>query len=316
MRVFLTGATGYIGTIVMQHLLKAGYEVIALARSDAAAAKVMALGATPHRGDLRDLERLKAGALAADAVIHTAQERYNPALGVEGMVDMTQTNLRALQVFIDALRGTDKVLITTSGTGAYGDTGGTVVDEEKPILAEPPMDGFARAEQLVLESGQHGIRGVVIRPGIVYGQSRTELGPVGMWVMAAHQSGKAAYVGTGENVISTVHVDDLAELYRLALEKAPAGTLVNAVSEPWPQVRDVMEAISHAVGLNGETFSVTPEEAFQSMGFGARLLMYNMRVSGARAKALLGWQPRQPALIDVLHDGSYVAALQPVGEAK
>jgi nucleoside-diphosphate-sugar epimerase len=303
MKIFLTGATGYIGGAVAERLRAAGHSVLGLARSEPAAADLVARGITPHHGDLADPASLFDGAREADGVIHLAQVQFAPGGDFAAqMQEMGRLATGAVDAILRALAGSGKPFILTGGTGAYGDTGAAVVDEDTPIPLLPMLASLAENDRKVL--GATGVRGMAIRPAIVYGRGG---GPVSTLVAMARQTGVVQYTGDGENLLSTVHVDDVAELYLLMLEGAPGGTLLNGVAEPFVSQRALLEGVSRAAGLGG-AIEPMPEERARSLAYGAGgLFARNSRVSAARARALLGWIPRQPSVIDELLHGSYQA---------
>src|SRR3954469_16063815 len=206
MRIFLTGATGYIGSAVAERLRAAGHELTALARSDASAAKLSAAGIQAVRGDFSDPSSVGPAARAADGTISLATT-YDP--NIDGP---------AIDAILDALAGSTKPFIYTSGIWSHGDTGGKVVDETSPPRPAPLVSWRQAVEGRVLQAASRGIRSIVIRPAIVYGRGGGI--PAG-FAESAQKDGAARYVGTGENRWPFVHVDDLADLYALALEKAP-----------------------------------------------------------------------------------------------
>lgn len=290
MKVFLTGATGYIGSAVGDRVRAAGHQVSGLARTDEAAAKLQKTGVSPVRGDFSNLTSVGAAARSADAVISTATT-YNPA--IDGP---------AIDVMLDALSGTNKPLIYTSGIWSHGDTGGRVVDETAPPRPAELVAWRQAVEDRVLRAAEHHVRTVVIRPAIVYGRGGGI--PAG-FVESAQKQGAAQYVGTGENRWPFVHVDDLADLYLLALEKAPAGTLLLGVSGPSYPVREVAAAASRGAGAGGETTSWPLAEARQKLGPYADALVLDQQASGRRAQELLGWRPYRPDVLEDLERGSY-----------
>jgi nucleoside-diphosphate-sugar epimerase len=302
MNVFLTGATGYIGSVVAERLIERGHKVIGLARSEAARQTLEARGITPHMGDLNDTTSLQAAAKAADGVIHAAQERFQPGMDMNAMAGMAQTAARAVAAMLEALDGSGKPIIITGGTGAYPNSD-AVMDETTPIPSHPMTDLMQHTENSVLNA--RGIRGIALRPGIVYGRGS---GPVSMFVGMTQQARQAFVVDGGENYVSTVHVDDLADLYVLALEKAQAGTLFNAVAEPFVQMKAIMGVISQSVGLGGALTSLPMDQAFNMLGMGARIMSYNMKVSAQRARDLLGWTPHRPTVLEELASGSYIGS--------
>lgn len=292
MKVFLLGATGYIGSVVAERLQEKGHDVLGLARSPEAAAKLRAQGITPHRSDLRDPASLAEGARQADATVNLAQPTFDlQGDFAEQMVALGQTVKAAVEAILEATRGTSKPLLLTGGTGAYGDTGAQVATEDTPVAPLPFMQSLAEAEHSVL--GGKGVRGLVLRPGIVYGRGG---GPVAFAVEAARRAGGVRVVGEGRNELSFVHIEDLADLYLLMLEGGGAGTLLNGVTEPFVTQLELMRAVSRAAGYGGEV-RVTPTE-----GAGAQLqniFSRTMRVSGARARKL-GWTPTRPSVLTVL----------------
>jgi nucleoside-diphosphate-sugar epimerase len=290
MQVFLTGATGYIGTAVADRLRAAGHKLSALARSDTASERLTAAGTRPVRGDFADPKSVGSAARSADGVISLATT-YNPA--VDGP---------AIDAILEALAGSDKPFIYTSGIWSHGDTGGAVVDETSPPKPAALVQWRQAVEDRVLEGAARGIRTVVIRPAIVYGRGGGI--PAG-FVDSARKEGAARFVGTGENRWPFVHVDDLADLYLLALERAPAGSLLLGVSGPSHPVRDVAVAASRGAGAGGRTTAWPLEEARKTLGAYADALVLDQQASGRRAKETLGWQPRRPDVLEDVERGSY-----------
>lgn len=310
MRVFLTGATGYIGSSVAKALIASGHEVIGLARSDEAAEKLTAAGVTAYRGDIKDLVSLKEGAAAADGVIHTGFsvddfKRLDVAFAREKA---------AVEAMISALEGSGKPFIYTSGAGVFAETGDRVVDETASPDANGDVGLRIPIEQIVLKAAaRHNIRTVVIRPGLVYGDGGSHI----MRAMAGLvlQAGAAHTVGDGQNAWSSVHVEDLADLYVKAIENGPAGTLFHAVSEEQASMHDIASAIARTVRLEGTAIVWPVEEAKDALGPLAAGLASNKRLSAARARKILGWNPQNIGLIDDIESGSYPAAFAAMAEA-
>ncbi len=225
MRVFLTGATGYIGTAVAEHLRAAGHQVMGLARSDYAAGRLRAAGVEAVRGDFTDPAGVGAAARTADGTIS-----YDPAVDPP-----------AVDAILHALEGSGKPFIYTSGIWSHGDTGGHVVDETTPPRPLPMVQWRQAVEDRVLAAAGRKIRTIVIRPAIVYGRGG---GIPGGFVESARKEGAARMVGNGENRWPLVFVDDLADLYLRALEQASPGTLLLGVSGPSVRVRDLAMAAS------------------------------------------------------------------------
>jgi len=299
MKIFLTGATGYIGNIVAQKLKASGHGVIGLARSDKSEQQLRSQEITVHRGNLQDPDSLSEGAKLADVVIHTAMPS---PMEIQDFAEIGRIAAVAQQALFDGLKGTDKVLITTSGTGAYGDTGETLVDEDTPIPNDGPLQGFGKAEQMVLNSTKYEVRGMIIRPSIVYGNGGG--GVAHSLIHGIRQAGYGAYVAGVDSHLSVVHVDDLADLYMLMLDQLPIGELFNAVSEI-VAIKDIVKAAMIPADVTGELRAIEPHEAMQ-YGFVGQYMGRNMRVSAEKAKRVLGWQPTAPSILDDLRSGSYI----------
>jgi nucleoside-diphosphate-sugar epimerase len=293
MRVFLTGATGYIGSAVAERLRAAGHQLSALARSDAAAARLSAAGIEPIRGDFGDSKSVAAGARGADGVISLATT-YDPA--VDGP---------AIDAILEALAGSNKPFIYTSGIWSHGDTGGKVVDESSRPNPAALVAWRQGVEDRVLGAARQKIRTVVIRPAIVYGRGGGI--PAG-FVESARKEGAAQFVGTGENRWPFVHVDDLADLYLLALENAPPGTLLLGVSGEAHPVREVAAAASRGAGANGRVRAWPLQDARKKLGAYADALVLDQQASGKRAQQLLGWQPHRADVLEDIERGSYALA--------
>jgi nucleoside-diphosphate-sugar epimerase len=290
MHVFLTGASGYIGSAVAERLRAAGHLVTGLARSDAAASRLSAAGIQPIRGNFAEPASINAAAGAADGVISMATT-YDP--DVDGP---------AIDAILTALAGSNKPMIYTSGIWSHGDTGGKVVDESSPPRPATLVQWRQAVEERVLDAAREGIRTVVIRPAIVYGRGGGI--PAG-FVDSTRNEGAARFVGTGQNRWPFVHVDDLADLYLLALERAPAGTLLLAVHGRSYSVREVAAAASRGAGGGGRTIEWSLEDARKTLGAYADALVLDQQASGNRAKELLGWSPSRPDIITEIEHGSY-----------
>jgi nucleoside-diphosphate-sugar epimerase len=292
MRIFLTGATGYIGSAVAERLKAAGHQLTALARSDASIAKLKSAGIQPVLGDFSDPKGVSQAAGAADGVISLATT-YDPS--IDGP---------AIDAILGALAGSNKPFIYTSGIWSHGDTGGKVVDETSPPQPAALVAWRQGVEDRVFAGAKRGIRTTIIRPAIVYGRGGGI--PAG-FVESARQEGAARYIGTGKNRWPLVHVEDLADLYVLALEKAPPGTLLLGVSGPSRPVSEIAAAASRGAGAEGRTVSTPLDEARQKMGAYADALVLDQQASGRKAQDLLGWKPRRPDVLEELERGSYVS---------
>jgi nucleoside-diphosphate-sugar epimerase len=280
MKVFLTGATGYIGSAVAKALQGAGHTVTGLARSEEAASRLSAAGVTPIHGELTDGAMVEKAAAEADAVIHTA------ATNDAGMATADRA---AVEAILAGLKGSGKPFIYTSGIWVLGPTGDQIADEEFPPHPAPIVVWRVAVENLVLDAAAEGLRTVVIRPGIVYGGSR---GIVAGMIATAKARGVVQYIGDGMNRWPLVEVDDLADLYVLALEKAPAGSVFMGVTGTCPRVEDVALAISRLAGIPGKLQAWPVDEARPVVGPFADALAMDQQVSGARAMRDLGWKPR------------------------
>jgi nucleoside-diphosphate-sugar epimerase len=293
MEVFLTGATGYIGSAVAEALQKAGHKVTGLARTPEKAKLLEARGVRACLGDLLMPETVAAAASAADGVIHTANT--NDA-------NSAQADAAVVRAILKSLEGTGKPFVYTSGVWVLGSTGEKAADEQAPVNPTPLVAHRAAIEQEVLGYKSHGVRTIVIRPALVYGRG----GSIPrMIVQSARDTGAARYVGDGRNRWPFVDVDDLAHLYVLALEKAPPGSLFNAAHGPSYRVLEVAEAASIGAGAKGKTQAWPLEEARKTMHAFADALVLDQQVSGEKARRELGWSPRAASVLDDLKTGSY-----------
>jgi nucleoside-diphosphate-sugar epimerase len=294
MKVFLTGATGYIGGAIATALQAADRQVLGLARSTAAEEKLRSHNIHPIPGDLHNVQSLIDGAQQADAVIHTAST--NDA-------EIAALDRQAVETFLTTLAGTGKTFIYTSGTWILGNTGDSIADETTPIDPTPLIAWRAEIEPLVLAATERNIRSIVIRPALVYGDGG---GLVAMLVGSGRGQGVVQYVGTGDNRWTLIHVRDLAHCYVAALDRAPSGSLLIAADDRqvFP-LHAIAEAASHAAGVPGQTRSLALTDAQQMMGVFADALVLDQQVSSAKARQVLNWQPQAPSLFDELKGGNY-----------
>jgi nucleoside-diphosphate-sugar epimerase len=291
MTVFVTGGTGYIGTAVVQALRADRHDVVGLARSPRAADALEAAGAEVAWGSLTELSELVRGARAADAVIH---------VGATGEADQGEVDSVAVSAMLNALDGTGKPFVYTSGVWVLGNTGDEVADENALLRPVEIVAWRAEVEATLRDAAAWGIRPVVLRPAVVYGRGG---GTPGMFVSAARRKGVVRYVGEGTQRWPFVHVDDLAALYVLALD-ASAGTILNAAAGPSIPVRQVAEAAAQANGAEAESWPL--DDAREVLGSYADALALDQQVS-AEAAVGLGWKPSRPSVLEDLRTGSYVA---------
>ncbi|MEU0183812.1 SDR family oxidoreductase [Streptomyces sp. NPDC006207] len=296
MRVFVTGATGHIGTAVVAELLGAGHEVVGLARSDRSAAALTTVGAGVHRGSLEDLDGLRRGATEADGVIHLAfGHDFSDYAGA------VATDLRAVEAMGDALEGSGRPFVITSGTlmlaSAVAGRPGT--EDE----AAPPASPRGEAENAAVALAARGVRSSVVRLApSVHGPSDRH-GFVPRLIGMARDKGVSAYVGDGATRWPAVHTLDAARLFRLALEAAPAGSRLHGAGDEGIPFREIAEAIGR--GLDVPVKSVPREAAEEHLGFLSSFVTLDNPTSNARTRELLGWRPEHPALLQDLAEGHY-----------
>jgi len=292
MRVFVTGATGFIGSAVVRELIDAGHQVLGLARSDAGAQSLMAAGAGVHRGSLEDLESLRSGAMAADGVIHTAFihdfSNYGPA---------AEADKRAIETLGDAVAGSDRPLIVTSGTLLAQRQGSFATEEDAPNPSFP-----RKSEEAALALATNGVRTSVLRlPPSVHGNG--DHGFVPRLIDIAREKGVSAYVGDGRNRWPAVHRLDAAHLYRLAIEKGSLATRYHGVADEGIPIREIAEVIGRH--LNVPVVSKSREEAANHFGWIGHFFGIDAPASSAQTQAQLAWRPVQPGLIADLNSEHY-----------
>jgi nucleoside-diphosphate-sugar epimerase len=296
MRIFLTGATGFIGSRIVPELLGAGHQVIGMTRSDAGAKRLEEAGVEVHRGTLEEPDSLRRGAEKADAVIHTAFDhdfsRFAENCAKDG---------RVIAAMGEALKGSDRPLIITSGTGLGSAEHGQPALEDICNLDHPnPRVASEIAGNALLDQG---INLSVVRLPQVHDPVRQGL--ISPLVEIALAKGVSAYVGDGKNRYPAAHVVDVARLYRLAIERAEAGARYHAVAEEGIATREIAEALGR--GLNLPVVSVAPEKAAEHFGWMAMFAGLDMLASSTRTRQVLGWQPTGPGLIADLDAMDYRA---------
>ncbi|GAA3579038.1 SDR family oxidoreductase [Microlunatus spumicola] len=295
MRVFVTGASGWIGSASVDELLGAGHEVVGLARSDAAAARLEAKGATVLRGDLDDLDSLRKGSDGADAVVHLANKHDWSDQAATNRAERT-----AVQTIGDVLAASDRPFLVAAGVA--GLTPGRPVTERDRSPFVGPDAPRGGAENLALDYVEKGVRSISLRfAPTVHGDG--DHGFVAILVAAARAQGRSGYVGDGTTGWSAVHRSDAARLVRLGLEQAPAGTLLHVVAESSLPSRAIAEAIGH--GLDLPVVDVAPEDAVEHFGFLGAFFGMDLSASSTLTRELLGWTPTGPTLLEDLESGVY-----------
>jgi nucleoside-diphosphate-sugar epimerase len=292
MRIFVTGASGWIGSALVPELIGAGHQVLGLARSDASAGAVTALGAEVLRGDLEDTGILHAGAQGSDGVIHLAYGHSRA-----GLEAVAQTDARAIQTLAGSLAGTGKPLVISGATVA---TPGRVSTERDELIAAGPIAARIANMQAALAAADRGVRSVLVMlPRSVHGQGERH-GFVPQLIALAREKGVAGYIGDGASRWPAVHVKDAATLYRLAVEQAPAASVLNAVGEEGVPVREIAEAIGRQLDLPARSL---PAEDFSGML--VPLLTRDMPASSTITRELMGWKPAHPGLLEDIEQGHY-----------
>ena len=293
MRVFVTGATGFIGSRIVPELLGAGHQVLGLARSDAGAQSLIAAGAQVQHGDLEDLDSLRAGAAGADAVLHTAF-RHDWTRFAESC----ELDKRAIETIGSVLQGSERPLLVTSGLAVLA--AGRAAAEDDPPL--PVSASYPRASEATAAAlAARGVNTSVVRLPQVHDTRKQGL--VTYLINIAREKGVSAYIGEGLNHWAAAHVLDAARLYRLALEKHEPGARYHAVAEEGVPLRDIAERIGR--GLKVPVVAISVEEAAAHFGFLARFVGMDLQGSSAQTRAKLGWNPTGPSLLTDLANMRY-----------
>jgi len=318
MHVFVTGGTGRVGSYLIPDLIAAGHEVVALARSDASAAAASALGARVRRGNLADLDGLKAAAAESDGVIHLGYRAELLSSG--GITALGDSELSIVLAFGEALAGTGKPLVAAGSIGAPTNLGragpllapaslGRPATEDDPALPCGPMDAGTLVARNIVETAvvglaEKGVRSSVVRIPTLVHSSTGRLQLIGL----AKTKGFVGYPGDGENRWPAVHTSDLASLFRLALEKGPAGRTWHAVGDEGIRFRELAEAIAARLGL--PAVSIPADELMLPgyFGFLTAVVTLDLAASNAITRQVLGWEPAQPGLIADLDNGHYFPA--------
>jgi nucleoside-diphosphate-sugar epimerase len=291
MRIFVTGASGWIGSAVVPELISAGHQVVGLGRTEAAAAAIADIGAEVLRADLNDTDALRAAARNSDGIIHLA---YEHSLG---QVGGAQTDARAIEAFATALVGTGKPMVIS---GATLTTPGRPTTERDALIAQGPIAARIANMQTALSAAQEDIRAsLVMLPRSVHGQGERH-GFIPQLISRARTKGVSGYIGDGVNRWPAVHVKDAATLYRLAVEQAPPGAVLHAVGDEGVAVREIAEAIGRHLNLPAKSL---PTEDFTPPL--SALLAIDMPAASALTQQLLGWKPTHPSLINDIDQGHY-----------
>ncbi|WP_179466192.1 SDR family oxidoreductase [Mycolicibacterium vinylchloridicum] len=291
MKLFVTGASGWVGSAVVPELVNAGHQVVGLARSDASAEKLAKAGADVHRGDLEDLDSLRSGAKDVDGVIHLAFHHDFTDFANAGELDR-----QAITALGETLAGSGRPLVVTSGTA--GHAVGQVLTEDQPANPQSPRV----SEPAALAFQDQGVRVSIVRLApTVHGNG--DYGFVPTLINVARDTGVAAHVGDGANRWSAVHRDDAAVLFRLAVESADAGTVLHAIGEEGVATRQIAEAIGHHLGV--PVTSVAPEHAMDHFGWIGAFFALDIPASSALTRQRFGWTPTGIGLLEDLDQGHY-----------
>jgi len=283
MRVFVTGSTGFIGSAIVKELIGAGHRVLGMTRSDAGAKSLEAAGVQAHRGDLEDLESLRSGAAATDAVIHTAF-RHDWSKFAESC----ELDRRAIETIGTVLQGSSRPLIVSSGVGVAQ---GRAATEDDPPLSSPSLPRVSEAT--AVELMERGVHAIVMRLPQVH--DTVKQGLVTPLIAIARAKGVSAYIGDGQNRWPAAHVSDVARLYLLALEEGTAGARYHAVAEEGVPLKDIATAIGR--GLNVPVRSISQEQAQEHFGFLGFFAGRDPLTSSVQTRTKLGWNPTGPSLL-------------------
>lgn len=291
MRVFLTGATGFIGSAIVPELINAGHQVVGLTRSDAGAQSLFAAGALVHLGSLEDPDSLRSGAAKSHGVIHCAFDHSAFGNDFSKFVEVCEKDRRAIEALGDALRGSDRPLVITSGTGMGNAVPGQPATEDH---FDPDHPNPRKTSEVAAASvAERGVNVSVVRLPQVH--DTVKQGLITYAVQVAREKRASAHIGEGLNRWPAAHVLDVANLYRLALEKHEAGSRYNAVAEEGVSMREIAEVIGR--GLKVPVVSLSQEEAPAHFGWLAMFAAFDMPASSAQTRQRLGWRPTGPGLI-------------------
>ncbi len=294
MRVFVTGATGFIGTELVKELIDAGHEVRGLTRSDAGAKQLELVGAEVHRGNLQDLDSLRSGATGMDTVVHLAFSH-----DFSTFAQNAQDELKAIEALGSVMKP-DKLLVVTSGVGLAKGAPGHVRTESDPPTDVPSIP--RRPEQAARAAAERGVHVAIVRLPQVHDTRKQGLVP--LLTQTAREKGVSAYIGDGANRWAAAPLKDVAHLYRLAVEKKRTGvTVYNAVQEEGVSLREIAETVGK--GLSVPVISIAPEKAAEHFGWFAHFAALDMPASSEWTRKTLGWDPTGPGLIEDLTNMKY-----------
>ncbi len=294
MQVFVTGATGFIGSLIVQDLIRAGHQVLGLTRSEEGAQFLRNAGAQVHHGNIEDLDSIRSGASNSDGVIHCA---FNHDFSK--FVANCEQDRKVIETLGSVLEGSDRPLVVTSGTAIAGAQGRISTEDDPPVPSSVIPRGAS--EEAADAAATRGVRVSVIRLPQVH--DRAKQGLVTWAIQMARDKGVSPYIGDGQNRWAAVHLNDVASLYRLALEKGTPRARYNAVAEEGVRMRDIAEAIAR--GLKVPAISITPEKAPEYFGWLAHFASLDMPSSSALTQQRLGWRPtNQPTMIEDLNNGT------------
>jgi nucleoside-diphosphate-sugar epimerase len=296
MRILVTGATGYIGSAVCEALQANGHRVVALVRNPEKKTAVESLGLEAQEGDLTDLASLRTAVAGAEGVIHAAM-----ASGPEaGAIDRA-----AVETMLDVLSGSGKPFVYTSGVWVYGDTQGRVAGEVAMLRPAALVAWRPGVEELVLESKSRDVASVVLRPGMVFGRGG---GFVGMMFRQALTEGKVTIPGDGENHWSSIHVEDLADLYARAVADPAAGELFVACGGMPQPLRKIALAVTRSCGIDGKVERLPLPEARERFGLVTDCMAMDQKIASTKATRFFGWTAKRPSIFEEIFSGSYLIA--------
>ena len=311
MRVFVTGGTGHSGSFIIPELIAAGHEVTGLARSDTAAVALTTLGATARRGGLEDLDELKEAAADSDGVVHVAHRQ--DLLPTGGMSAVAAAELPIMHAYGEALAGTGKPLVVAGSIGSPGNLGRPIVEQDPALPSGDEHQGTLRArnavERAVIDLAERGVRSSVVRIANIVHDTTDNAGFLPLLIALAKEKGFAGHPGDGTNLWNAVHVRDLASLFRLALEKGPAGSYWHAVEDGGVSFREIAKAIGSRLDL--PVVSIPADELMTPgyFGFLANIATQSYPASNLITRRTLGWEPNQPGLLADLDNGHYFPAV-------